>query len=398
MHKKKYIPLWVSLLVGIQLFARAGGIETSLQQMVSDSSPQKSVQNYIRPAFFLNTFRTNPVKFNKLGTSYAFSQTDLGFYMPLFTKTAWNESNQVYQTFHFLLTGNFLIARPEVELLKTTLAPKIFKPGIGLRAIYANGKKNTWFVDVSPFVAQDGYTINNPTLRFASIVLFNRTVSRNFSYRIGMLKTFVFGEALPLPILGVRLGPLDGVYLNIHLPRNISLNFPLGSHLDGSAFFKPMGGVYNFRKGDNSILSWEKGNISAIEQFRRKEYLSGLQISYSSGSNFSIYIGGGLVTNRKVILLADKKAGRVADSLWVQLDNSVFINFGLTLKFGEAKRMVNNLQMYDVFDLNNSMQPGDNNSSSPNMDIPRKNEKAADQLQNLQYQDVKDLFDTNDLY
>ena len=313
-------------------------------------------------------------------------------------KTSWNESKQVYQTFHFLLTGNFLIARPEVELLKTTLAPKIFKPGIGLRAIYANGKKNTWFVDVSPFVAQDGYTINNPTLRFASIVLFNRTVSRNFSYRIGMLKTFVFGEALPLPILGVRLGPLDGVYLNVHLPRNISLNFPLGSHLDGSAFFKPMGGVYNFRKGDNSILSWEKGNISAIEQFRRKEYLSGLQISYSSGSNFSIYIGGGLVTNRKVILLADKKAGRVADAHWVQLDNSVFINFGLTLKFGEAKRMVNNLQMYDVFDLNNSMQPGDNNSSSPNMDIPRKNEKAADQLQNLQYQDVKDLFDTNDLY
>jgi len=88
----------------------------------------------------------------------------------------------------------------------------------------------------------------------------------------------------------------------------------------------------------------------------------------------------------------------VADAHWVQLDNSVFINFGLTLKFGEAKRMVNNLQMYDVFDLNNSIQPGDNNSSSPNMDIPRKNEKAADQLQNLQYQDVKDLFDTNDLY
>ena len=177
------------------------------------------------------------------------------------------------------------------------------------------------------------------------------------------------------------------------MPRNIALHFPLGGHFEGDIFFKPSGGVYNF----NTTDTLPKGKIS-IEQFRRAEYLSGLQIAYSSGSKFAIYLGAGFVNNRRIAFVDSKKAFGVKEVNWMRPDNGLFINFGVTLKFGEAKRVVNNIQMYDVFDLNNSYEPVDNNAISPNPEIQRNNKKASEKLNNLQYNDVKDLFETNDLY
>jgi hypothetical protein len=393
MRKKIFGFVLTALFLCPVIFALASDTPLSVQDSSSSHSKGKEVRRYIRPTFFLNTFRTSPSKLKNSRLTYNFAQTDLGFYMPLYTNTSLNESDQTYATFHLLLTGNFLVARPEIELRKTVLAPKLFRPGIGLRGIYANGRKNTWFFDMSPFVAQDGYTLNNPTLRFASVLLFNRTVSSNFSYRIGILKTFIFGGALPLPIFGMRFGPLDGVYLSIHLPRNIALHFPLGQHFEGNLFFKPSGGIYNFNTKDTLPV----GKIS-IEQFRRVEYQTGFQLGYSSGSKFSMYLGTGFVSNRQIALVSSRKAFTLKNISWARAENGMFLNFGVTLKFGEAKRVVNNIQMYDVFDLNNSYEPIDNNAISPNPDIPRKNNKAGENLNNLQYKDVQDLFETNDLY
>lgn len=355
----------------------------------------KKVKNYIKPTFFVNTYRTSPagLKNNFINTSeYVFSQTNLGFFTPLYTNTVQNSKDQTYNTFHLLLTGNFLIARPEIEFKSVKMTQRLFKPALGLRTIYTSGTKSAWFFDLSPFVSQDGGTIRNPTLRFGSVLLYNRTVSKNFSYRIGFIKTFIFGEALPLPIVGMRIGALNSVYFSVQLPRNISLHFPLSKNFAGSVFLKPVGGLYNFHNKDTIL----KGK-NAIGQLRRSEYLSGFQLSYSSSSNFTMYLGAGLATNRKVRFVETKSAFEHKTPFFKSdvLENALFLNFGITLSFGESKRVDNNIVMYDVFDLNNSYDPGDNNLGIPNSNIPS---GKPDKLNNIQYNDIKDLFETNDLY
>lgn len=114
--------------------------------------------------------------------------------------------------------------------------------------------------------------------------------------------------------------------------------------------------------------------------------MSGVQFNYSTGRNFSLYAGTGLVTFRMISI---EQNIRVKDGL--------FFNFGIMLRLGKSKRIENNILMYDVFDINNSFDPGDNNIYLPNSDIPV---KTGEEFHpgNLQYKDLQDLFDTNDLY
>jgi hypothetical protein len=74
----------------------------------------------------------------------------------------------------------------------------------------------------------------------------------------------------------------------------------------------------------------------------------------------------------------------------------MFVNFGITWRFGKAKKSNGNYLMYDIMDLNNTMDPGDNNSGPGNNDIRNGTEK--DEMKKVQYKDVSDLIDDTDLY
>ena len=52
--------------------------------------------------------------------------------------------------------------------------------------------------------------------------------------------------------------------------------------------------------------------------------------------------------------------------------------------------------MYDVFDLNNSCDPGDNNNTPTGTDIPRKGDLKD--IKRIQYKDIEDLIKMDDMY
>ena len=350
-----------------------------------------TAKHYIRPCLYLNTYNTPEKKIkNKRLESYKFAQSNIGFYVPLFTHTYFSSDSLTIPTFHLLAIGNLLTAKPYFGGFKNQYV--FYKLAGGLRAIYSNGKKNTWFFNACPFVSQDNRTISKPTWRYVSIIVFNKTVSPKFSYRIGIIKTFLFGRGVLLPIAGLRFGPLDGTYINIQFPRNISLNFPMSRNLSGGVFVKPFGGIYNFSNADTTFK--KKGSIL---QFGRYEFLGGFSLSYFPSRNFSLDLSTGITKSRKISWADNsKRDGSKYPFFSSEIDPALFINIGLTFKFGEAKKAYNNSVMYDIFELNNSLDPGDNNDRTSNSDIPVKSNLKD--IKKIQYKDIEDLLNVEDLY
>lgn len=322
---------------------------------------------------------------------YSFAQSSSGFYFPFLTRDYHKDTN-VIANLHMLVVGSFLKMMPHFDSIPED--HQLTKGSLGLRIMYNNGKKNVWFFNFAPCVSKDNQSDVVTNARFTSLIVFNRTVSRNFSYRIGFTRTFLFGNKYHLPVLGLRFGALDGVYLNVMFPRNISLNFPIGRKWDGSIYCKPFGGVYDFANTD-SLYS---GRNDSIIQFGRREYIAGAKFEYNAGKHFSFFLSSGLSMGNQVDFFSytynPKKFNILAPFYKADLPNSYFLNFGLTFRFGKVKKAYNNYTMYDLMDLNNTIDPGDVNDGPGNGSIPRNGNRTS--VKDIQYKDVKDLLELDD--
>jgi hypothetical protein len=367
-------------------------VSQSALALGKDSTKVKSPKHYIKPTIY-SSYYHSPKREAKNGRygNYSFSELNVGFYVPLFTKDYHLDSN-VISNLHLLLIGNYQSATPKFDSIATT--HQLIKVGAGLRLIYNNGKKNVWFFNAFPFRTQDKESKYKPIKRYASVLIFNRTVSEKFSWRVGITKTFLLGDRFTLPIIGFRIGRLDGIYLNMMLPRNISLNFPIGKNFAFSAYTKPLGGIYTFANSD-SIYN---GRDSLLH-FGRREINSGISIEFSPNQNFALKIGSGITTNNTVAFSSTKfnrenKFQSFSPFYRDDLKSSFFITGGITIRFGKSKKIYNNYTMYDLIDLNNQFDPGDSNDGPSNNNIPKK----GTDVKNLKYKDVEDLLDLEDTY
>ncbi|MFL5753593.1 MAG: hypothetical protein ACJ76F_09310 [Bacteroidia bacterium] len=359
----------------------------------------KEPKHYFMPTFYFDQYRTGeralnsnkPVNqfWDKRLKSYSFVQSSGGFYIPLYTKDRKKNDSAVTSNFHLLLTGNYMFATPHFDGISDHI---IFKGGVGMRGIYNSGNKNIWFFDVSPFVAQDISHGTDLVLRSVSTLIYDRIVSDKFSFRLGYSKTFLLGNRYRLPYIGFRVGRLDKTYLSVQFPRNITLSFPMGSKFRGSFYTKPMGGLYTFSNSDTLYFGTDK-----TIQFGRYELNHGFRVDYKASKNFSFYAAIGGSGNSYISMMSfsynkDNK-GLLTPFFIEKLGKAGFGNIGMTLRFGNAKKVYNNRNMYEVFDINSTVDPGDNNTN-PGNEIP----SVPKKVKNLGYKDVQDLIDTQDLY
>lgn len=365
--------------------------------------PQKTreVRNYIRPCFYFDNFSTGQRKItgpqtivnNRLG-KYTFAQTNVGFYTPLMTRTrfAGADSTDV-NTFHLLLTFNALGDRPEFAGLEKQ--HRLFKTGIGLRGIYTFGSQFVLFADAFPFATGDHYDKQNTqSWRFGGTVVFNYMISPKFSIRAGATKNYLFGNRRYLPMAGFRVGALDSkCYFTFQFPRHMALYIQPGPKFSMSIFSRVYGSLYNFSNKDSIYL----GNDKSI-QMGYTGLANGIRFDFRPGPNFSFFLSSGFAVQNHIWFYSysfNQQNGLrpLAHFYDGRPDPTIFLHFGLSVRFGKSKRSAGNYLMYDVFDLNNSLDPGDNNSGPGNGDIPRKQK-----MKNVQYKDVVDLVDETDLY
>jgi hypothetical protein len=197
-------------------------------QAAWDSLKIKLPKHYFKTVIILDSYRKADQEFkdtaNRLASRlnmYAIKQFNASFYSPIFTKTS--ELNGITKNTHVLLTGNFMLLQPVFSGISQH---SLIKAGMGLRWIFNSGKKGVWFVDASPFVTKDVTYESKGYFRLASTFVYSHNVSENFNWRVGVTKSFLWGNKNYWPFIGLRFGKLDKVNFSIQFPRSINLNVP----------------------------------------------------------------------------------------------------------------------------------------------------------------------------
>ena len=317
--------------------------------------------------------------------TYAVKLVDLSFYTPLFTFEDRSDT-MVYKNTHILLTGTY----QALQSVFTGISKhQLVKIGIGIRYIFNSGKKGVWFVDAAPFITKDVTYQSKAYFRLASTIVYSYNVSYSFGCRLGVTKSFQWGNRLYLPFIGLRFGRLDRVNLSVQIPRSISLNIPMGSNVIFSFYSKPQGGLYNFSNHDS--LYYRKQ--TATFNFTRYELNTGFRVDVRCGRNFNFYVATG-ISSRNTITFYSEKANndrpRLPYRIYFYNEHiapTLFFNAGLVLKFGKTRSYFNNRNLYDAMDLNNVMD-GNGNTQIP---LPTKKQKSNANLNSIQ-----DLIDYND--
>lgn len=322
--------------------------------------------------------------------SYQVNQSVLGFNVPLFTKDFHSKDSSVISNFHLLLTGSYSAVTPKFSGIAKD--HHLSRTSLGVRAIYNMGRRSILYAEFSPFVTQDnGYSYTKRT-RIASALIYNFTVNKYFSFRLGYARSFTFGNRFNLPYVGIRVGKLDGVNFSVQFPRSISFNVPIGKYVKTSLYTKPQGGMYSFANSDSIYYL----NNDKSLNFGRYEFLGGARIDILPSRFFSFYLSSGLTTQNTINFYSEtfnKRNKQQLNSFYKEkIDGSLFVNFGLVFKFGKVKSTFNNYNMYNAMDLN-STDIG-NNVNTGNNQIPAKEKK----IKNVNPSEVQDLIETQDFY
>ena len=379
-------------------------------QAAYDSLNLKKAKHYFKTTIFLDSYSKANQKFPKQKTtkpsndsiidarlgSFGLKQFNIGFYTPLYTRTYYNQDSTVYSNTHYLLTGNFLSIQPQFDSVNKVHT--LLKYGLGFRIIQNSGKKGVWFIDIQPFTTTDVTTSTpNGYFRMANSFIYSHNYSSKFNMRLGITKSFMWGNRYYLPYLGFRWGKLDGVNFSIQIPKNISLNIPINDKIRISVFTKPQGGMYSFLNNDS--LYYFRPEVKSFN-FTHYEILGGIRLDFALGKYFSGYVDAGSSTRSNITFYStetsNKRRRNVPYKVYFyerSLSPTGFLNFGLVWRFGKTKSYFNDKNMYDVFDINNVNSPGDVNSGPGNMEIPIK--KGIKQSK-LNLEDIQDLIDITD--
>ncbi|MDP1744301.1 MAG: hypothetical protein Q8L90_01915, partial [Bacteroidota bacterium] len=234
--------------------------------------------------------------------SYQLSQSSIGYNFPMVTRDIYNKDSTKISNLHFLFTGNYASMKLNFEGISKHDLTKL---SLGCRGFYSNGKKSIFFVEVSPFVTRDkgyGYT---RTLRLATTMLYNYTANEYFSFRVGVTRSFLWGNRYQLPYVGIRVGKLDKVNFSVQFPRGMTFCVPFGKYIKTSIYTKPQGGLYTFANSDSLKI----GNITENNKlyFGRYEFLSGLRLDVQPSKFFNFYLSTGFTTKNKVAFYPTNK-------------------------------------------------------------------------------------------
>ena len=176
--------------------------------------------------------------------NFRFSQFSIGYKHELYSKIN-TKSNK--------LTFNQISVLPSLQIGTASFGDNnldrtLINLKLSLLGIFHTSAKNTFLITATSFANEDEYTLADATLRYAGIFLYNRKVNNKFSYRAGATFTYLFGEPLLLPVLGLRYQTSKKSMLNVNLPY--SLNWKKQTKIPQLFYgfsLKPNGGINQYQ-------------------------------------------------------------------------------------------------------------------------------------------------------
>lgn len=362
-----------------------------LAQASFDSLKIKQPKHYFNTVIAIDAYR-KPKKdlgsnkaIDKKLENYGVRQTMVTFHAPLYTKDR-VLIDSTRQNAHLLLTGTLLSFRPSFAGIPDH---NLIKFGIGLRYIYNTGKKGVWFIDVSPFMTKDASFDSKPYYRLASTFIYSHNPSSTFNWRLGITKSFLWGNRLYLPFVGFRFGALNKVNFTFQFPRYTSLNIPMGEHSYFSLYSMSQGGMYRFSNADTL---YPKSNIAAFN-FSRFDMNHGIRFDFRTWKHFSFYVALGFSTRNRLTFYSDnanKSRKAIAYNSYfytTKAPASMYLNLGMVFRLGQVRSSFGVKNLNDATDLLNAPSGNLGNSLQP------MNPKIQNKI-NLQ--SVQDLVDYSD--
>jgi hypothetical protein len=341
-----------------------------------------AVKRYIKPTFYFNNIRM-PEKpsSGKLIDLYGLKQVNLGVFFPMYTSNWYKSDSITLASFHLLASAISNSTRVLLDAGNSE-SYRIARLQAGVSAFYCTGYKNIWFASVQPLISQDRNAFSKPMARIAAVFLLSRNVSPSFSYKIGFIRTFVWGDNVRnnLPIIGFRFGKLDKAHLNVILPRNISFNMPVGNKTWLEIFTKPIGGLHIISNKDSIISDSKRIALGRVE------VLTGFGITYRPNSNVAFFANTGIAYKKRAVLIDEAREKYV-----FRTKPSIFLNLGLSLTIGRSKNIQNNFLMYDAMSTQN-MMVGNNTNGALNNQIPSSSSaNKINDINKIKLSDMKDF-------
>lgn len=373
-------------------------LNQSKAQSAFDSLKIKMAKHYFQTVIVMDGYRKpnqeikDTSNISKRLKSYGVNQFIFSLNTPIATIDRFSKDSSIRKNTHILLTANYMRLQPVFDGIPTH---NLVKLGIGGRMIINTGKKAVWFIDVSPFVTKDVTYPSAPYFRMASTIVYSHNVNDRFNWRIGITKSFLWGNRYYLPFIGLRFGRLDKTNISIQFPRSININLPVNRKLQFSIYTKPQGGMFNFSNHDSIYFFPD----SKTFHFTRYEINTGFRADVRVNSWFNFYIATGFSTKNNITFYSERaNPSKSASGYRVYFYDkdfapTMFFNAGLVLKFGKTRSFYNDKNLYDAIDLNNTIGGGDNNISNGNTQIliPSKQKQQEYNLKSVQ-----DLIDYND--
>lgn len=385
----------ILFLISFVLFA------TKLSAFIATDSTKKvkPPKHYFNKTLYFDYYSTGKRELDtinqvsKVLSSYQLSQFSMGYTFPMVTRDIYNKDSTKISTLNLLFTGSYSNLKLNFEGIDKHNLTKL---SLGCRGFYSNGKKSIFFVELSPFVTQDRGYAYTKTYRLASTVLYNFIANEYFSFRVGYTRSFLWGNRYQLPYVGIRVGKLDKTNFSVQFPRGVTLNIPIGKFVRTSLYTKPQGGLYTFANTDSLKIGSLEDNDKLY--FGRYEFLSGLRLDVQPSNFFNFYVSTGFTTRNKIAfysttLIKDNNS-TYKNYYSENIKGSIFVNCGLVFRFGRTKSTYNNSLMYEMKDLNNTVNPGDSGVNNGNGDIP----VPADKIKKVNTDEILDLIEAQDLY
>ena len=398
--KHLYI-LFISLLTFSNTHAR----------LLTDTAIATSSNGYMmRPNLLINLYTTRNTTNQspkRQEFSYNYQEISVQGYFPVLQKNYLKNTNTAFNpNLALLATGSIAISKANFDFTNDTRRTnqiEDIKPftrvSLGLRGIYFDGNKSIFMASFSPFISESGRSFRNIVPRFFASALYSRAVSEYFSYRIGVMFTYLYDGGSILPLVGFRVGDYNKIYFNFQLPRDISLNFRISRSIWGGVFTRLNGGIYRFTT-DTPINDFRNDVNTGIVLYRQ-ELLSGLMLNYAVNSNLYFSLNMGISTNRRLSIAQTNELKPIKAHLdgFVNelLKPTLFLNFSVSYFFGKPTYSSGYNYMIEEKALNNSNDVGDFNignnqiNNDLNMVKPKDISKKDIKKLNASYLDLKDV-------
>jgi hypothetical protein len=235
-------------------------------------------RKFLSPQLKLSVEDALPTGLKNFEGKYSMAKSQLGLVYPLMSRRYGLTNDLEYKSMVVLANLNAGYALPDFTFLETQ--HQFISGSIGGSAIYNSGSKNTWIGGASAGIAEDFKTLSGYSIRVTGDFLFKHKVSGNFSYHVGFIYSFVYGRALPLPLLGAVIRTGDKSKLKITLPVSISYMLKTNEYNMLTVFIQPDGNAYQFATQSDTFFF---GHNDEIVKFRARNFKLG--VSYKIGTN-----------------------------------------------------------------------------------------------------------------